>query len=76
MLELQAITEKLGVECNGRACVLVTSQAQVADFLEDMGTNLSRDDFSKIQGRFITRLHLDSQDVEEVIQRRLLENRK
>lgn len=76
MLELQAITEKLGVECNGRACVLVTSQAQVADFLEDMGTNLSRDDFSKIQGRFITRLHLDSQDVEEVIQRRLLEKQE
>lgn len=73
MLELQAITEKLGVECYGRACVLVTSQAQVAEFLEDMGTNLSRDDFSKIQGRFITKIHLDSQDVEEVIQRRLLE---
>lgn len=76
MLELQAITEKLGVECNGRACVLVTSQAQVADFLEDMGTNLSRDDFSKIQGRFITKIHLDSQDVEEVIQRRLLEKQE
>lgn len=76
MLELQAITEKLGIECNGRACVLVTSQAQVADFLEDMGTNLSKDDFSKIQGRFITRLHLDSQDVEEVIQRRLLEKQE
>lgn len=73
MLELQAITEKLGTLCKGRAAVIVTSQASVATFLEDMGTTLSRDDFSKIQGRFRTRLHLDSQDVEEVIQKRLLE---
>ena len=73
MLELQAITEKLGTLCNGRACVIVTSQASIANFLEDMGTNLSRDDFSKIQGRFETRVHLDSQDVEEVIRRRLLD---
>ena len=73
MLELQAITEKLGTLCNGRACVIVTSQANIANFLEDMGTNLSRDDFSKIQGRFETRVHLDSQDVEEVIRKRLLD---
>lgn len=73
MLELQAITEKLGTLCKGRAAVIVTSQASVATFLEDMGATLSRDDFSKIQGRFRTRLHLDSQDVEEVIQKRLLE---
>lgn len=73
MLELQAITEKLGVECQGRASVFVTSQAQIASFLEGMGTNLSKDDFSKIRGRFETKIHLDSQDVEEVIQRRLLE---
>lgn len=69
MLELQAITERLGVLCEGRAFVIVTSQASLADFEE----NLSRDDFSKIQDRFRTRLHLDSQDVEEVIQKRLLE---
>ena len=73
MLELQAITEKLGTLCNGRASVIVTSQAKIANFLEDMGTNLSREDFSKIQGRFDTKIHLDSHDVEEVIQRRLLE---
>lgn len=75
MLELQAITEKLGTLCKGRAAVIVTSQASVATFLEDMGATLSRDDFSKIQGRFRTRLHLDSQDVEEVIQKRLLEKK-
>ena len=73
MLDLQAITEKLGTLCKGRASVIVTSQARIANFLEDMGTNLSREDFSKIQGRFETRVHLDSQDVEEVIQKRLLE---
>ena len=76
MLELQAITEKLGTLCKGRASVIVTSQASVADFLDGMGEKLSRDDFSKIQGRFRTRLHLDSQDVEEVIQKRLLEKQE
>lgn len=50
MLELQAITEKLGVLCKGRAVVIVTSQAKIATFLEDMGTTLSRDDFQKFKG--------------------------
>ena len=38
-----------------------------------MKEKLSRDNFSRIQDRFSTKIHLDSQDVEEVIQKRLLE---
>lgn len=73
MLDLQSITEELGRVCNGRVCVIVTSQANITDFLKSMENDLSRNDFSRIQDRFETKIHLDSQDVEEVIQRRLLE---
>ncbi len=71
MLKLQTITENLGVICGGRAWVIVTSQADIDAAIGGMS---SRDgqDFSKIQGRFSTRLQLSSSNTSEVIQKRLL----
>lgn len=72
MLSLQTIIENLGVVCNGRAWVVVTSQEDIDTVLGSL-SNARTNDFSKIQGRFKTRLSLSSSNTDEVIQRRLLE---
>ena len=71
MLNLQTITEQLGTVCNGRAWVVVTSQEDLEAVLGDLN-NTKQHDFSKIQGRFKTRLSLSSANVDEVIKERLL----
>lgn len=71
MLKLQTITEDLGTVCKGRAWVIVTSQEDIDAVLGEMKKTKSHD-FSKIQGRFKTRLSLSSANVDEVIQSRLL----
>ena len=70
MLNLQTVAETLATKCQGRAWIFVTSQGDLATILGDLGT--SANDFTKIQGRFKTLLNLTSQDVAEVICRRLL----
>ena len=67
MLNLQTITEELGMKCNGKAWVIVTSQQNIDDLM-----NVKGEDFSKIQGRFKTRLSLSSANVDEVIRKRIL----
>jgi len=71
MLNLQTITEELGTICKGRAWVVVTSQEDIDAVLGELPTSRAND-FSKIQGRFRTRLSLSSANVDEVIQERLL----
>ncbi|MBK6734349.1 MAG: BREX system P-loop protein BrxC [bacterium] len=71
MLNLQTITEQLGTVCAGRAWVVVTSQEDLDAVLGEL-TASKQHDFSKIQGRFKTRLSLSSANVDEVIKRRLL----
>lgn len=66
MLNLQTIREELGKECKGKAWVIVTSQQDV-----DSITQVKGNDFSKIQGRFDTRLSLSSANVDEVIKKRI-----
>lgn len=68
MLSLQTIVEELGAACGGRVWVMVTSQEAIDNLSLPVGS-----DFSKIQGRFNTRLSLSSSSVDEVIQRRVLE---
>ncbi|MFQ5568241.1 MAG: BREX system P-loop protein BrxC [Rhodothermales bacterium] len=72
MLNLQTITEQLGTVCNGRAWVVVTSQEDLDAVLGDLKSTKAHD-FSKIQGRFKTRLSLSSANVDEVIKKRLLD---
>lgn len=68
MLNLQSIVEDLGTYTHGKAWVIVTSQ-QAIDQVTD---HLNGQDFSKIQGRFNTRIAMSSANVDEVIQKRLL----
>ena len=74
MLNLQTITEQLGTVCSGRAWVVVTSQEDLDAVLGDLKST-KQNDFSKIQGRFKTRLSLSSANVDEVIKKRLLEKK-
>lgn len=68
MLNLQTIVEELGSKCAGRVWVMVTSQEAIDEVTKVVGQ-----DFSKIQGRFNTRLSLSSSSADEVIKRRILE---
>lgn len=72
MLNLQTIVEDLGRICKGRAWVVVTSQEDIDAIIGDIKSSRAND-FSKIQGRFNTRLSLSSANTDEVIQARLLE---
>ncbi|MGH9428076.1 MAG: BREX system P-loop protein BrxC, partial [Terriglobia bacterium] len=74
MLNLQTIAEELGTICKGRAWLVVTSQEDIDAVLGEM-KKTKANDFSKIQGRFKTRLSLSSANVDEVIQSRLLAKR-
>lgn len=71
MLNLQTLTEELGTACNGRAWIVVTSQEDI-DAAIGEANKAKTHDFSKIQGRFHTRLSLASSNTDEVIGKRLL----
>lgn len=68
MLNLQTVTEDLGTACLGKVWIIVTSQQDI-----DSITKTKGNDFSKIQGRFDTRLSLSSANVDEVIKKRILD---
>ena len=67
MINLQSLVEEIGTRCMGKVWVMVTSQEAI-----DSVVHISGDDFSKIQGRFNTRLSLSSSSVDEVIKKRVL----
>ena len=67
MGNLQALVEEIGTKCRGKVWVMVTSQEAI-----DSVVKITGNDFSKIQGRFNTRLSLSSSSVDEVIKERVL----
>lgn len=67
MINLQSLVEEIGTRCQGKVWVMVTSQEAI-----DSVVHISGDDFSKILGRFNTRLSLSSSSVDEVIKKRIL----
>ena len=71
MLKLQTIVQELGVNAAGQAWVVVTSQEDIEAIVQGVSNN----DFSKIQGRFSTRIKMVSSDVKEVIEKRVLEKK-
>ena len=75
MLSLQTIAEGLTDKTDGRSFIVVTSQMDMESTLGDLNTQQSND-FSRIQGRFTTRIFLTSANADEVIQRRLLEKKE
>lgn len=70
MLNLQTVAEDLGTYCEGKVWIMVTSQESIDSLVKVKG-----DDFSRIQGRFDTRLSLSSISVDEVIKKRILEKK-
>jgi len=70
MLSLQTVAEDLGTHCQGKVWIMVTSQESIDSVLKVKG-----DDFSRIQGRFDTRLSLSSISVDEVIKHRILQKK-
>lgn len=71
LLSLQTVVEELGSVCGGRVWVMVSSQEDIYNLGLPGGIDTGK--FSKILGRFDTRLSLSSSSVDEVIQRRVLE---
>ena len=71
MTNLQTIAESLNTKCKGQAWIIVTAQQAITEVVGDMSAQQEHD-FSKIQDRFRNRMPLNSADVAEVIQKRLL----
>ncbi|MEM6613964.1 MAG: BREX system P-loop protein BrxC, partial [Cyanobacteria bacterium P01_C01_bin.72] len=71
MTNLQTIVESLATKCQGRAWIIVTAQEDM-DMVVGEQSQQQGNDFTKIQARFANRMKLNSQDVAEVIQKRLL----
>lgn len=74
MLNLQTCVEDLGKFCRGQAWVVVTSQQELKAMIDS--TKDKQQDFSKIQGRFDTRILLSGVNADEVIKRRILEKKE
>ena len=74
MLNLQTCVEDLGKFCRGQAWVVITSQQELKAMIDS--TKDKQQDFSKIQGRFDTRLLLSGANADEVIKRRILEKKE
>lgn len=72
MLNLQTLSETLSTVCEGRAWLIVTAQSKIDAIIGEVDSR-QRNDFSRIQARFDTRLNLGSQNVDEVIHKRLLD---
>lgn len=75
MLSLQTIAEGLVDKTGGRSTLMVTSQMDIDATLGNLEKQQEYD-FSRIQGRFTTRINLTSANADEVIQRRLLEKKQ
>lgn len=72
MLNLQTIAESLMTICKSNSWILVTSQEDLEALIGD-DTAVQSNDFAKIQGRFKNRIPLTSANVDEVIEKRLLQ---
>lgn len=74
MLNLQTIAETLATKTNGNAWILVTSQEDMDAVMGDMNKT-QKNDFSRIQARFKIKIPLTSANVDEVIEKRLLDKK-
>jgi hypothetical protein len=75
MLSLQTIAESLGTKTEGKSFMIVTSQNDIDATLGELNAQ-KKHDFSRIQGRFTSKIPLTSSNADEVIQKRLLEKKK
>lgn len=75
MLNLQTIAETLATRTKGNSWIIVTSQEDMERVVGDMNKS-QQNDFSKIQARFKIKLPLTSANVDEVIEKRLLNKKE
>ncbi len=73
LLELQSIAEEFAVRGRGKLWLIVTSQAKLDELIA--GVKAKAADFSKIGQRFDIRPPLTSDDVEKVLEGRILQKR-
>ena len=71
MANLMTLAEDFGRILKGKVWIIVSSQEAV-----DTITRVKGDDFSKIIGRFPTRISLSSANTDEVIKKRILEKKE
>ncbi len=70
LLELQTVAEEFATRGRGKLWLLVTSQQELKSIVSDIGS--VQDEFGRIITRFDTRLTLTSEDVERVLEDRIL----
>ena len=75
MLNLQTVAETLATKTGGNSWILVTSQSDMETVMGDL-TDKQGNDFSRIQSRFAIKLPLTSANVDEVIEKRLLDKKE
>ena len=73
LLELQSIAEEFASHGRGKLWLIVTSQAKLDELIA--GVKAKQADFSKIGQRFDIRLALTADDVEKVLEGRILKKR-
>lgn len=73
LLELQSIVEQFSVKGKGKLWLIVTAQEKLEDIIE--GVKRKAVDFSKIKDRFNIRLELTSENIEKVIEERILKKK-
>ena len=74
LLELQSIAEAFGTQGQGRLWVIVTAQARLHEIIGGVGALQAG--FGKIGDRFDTRLALTDEDVERVLEGRILKKKE
>ena len=75
MTNLQTVAESLATKSKGQAWIFVTSQEDMDKVMGDMDKKV-KNDFSKIQARFKIKVPLTSANVDEVIEKRLLDKKE
>jgi len=75
MTNLQTLAESLATKSKGQAWIFVTSQEDMEKVMGDMNKQV-QNDFSKIQARFKIKVPLTSANVDEVIEKRLLDKKE
>jgi hypothetical protein len=71
LLNLQTIVEEVGEKCNNKIWIACTAQQELRDLVSVSGAG--SDSFGKIQGRFETKISLQSTDAALITKKRILD---